>query len=103
MSKEAGADQANVMAEGGVVGSDGGRDYDDPAPPVEGKRFVALLLQSLASSAFGVDIHPASSIGAGIMIDHATGVVIGETAAVGDGTTILHGVVSIFFLFFSLP
>ena len=97
MSKEAGADQANVMAEGGVVGSDGGRDYDDPAPPVEGKRFVALLLQSLASSAFGVDIHPASSIGAGIMIDHATGVVIGETAAVGDGTTILHGVVSVFF------
>ncbi len=57
-----------------------------------GKRFVALLLQSQASSAFGVDIHPAASIGAGVMIDHATGVVIGETATVGDGTTILHGV-----------
>jgi serine O-acetyltransferase len=57
-----------------------------------GKRFVALLLQSQSSSAFGVDIHPAASIGAGVMIDHASGVVIGETATVGDGTTILHGV-----------
>jgi serine O-acetyltransferase len=59
---------------------------------IKGKRFVALLLQSQASAAFGVDIHPAASIGAGVMIDHATGVVIGETATVGDGTTILHGV-----------
>jgi len=59
---------------------------------VEGKRFVALLLQSQASSAFGVDIHPASSIGAGVMIDHGSGVVIGETATVGDGSTILHNV-----------
>mmetsp|Transcript_19432 Transcript_19432/g.41547 ORF Transcript_19432/g.41547 Transcript_19432/m.41547 type:complete len:621 (+) Transcript_19432:69-1931(+) len=57
-----------------------------------GKRFVALLLQSQSSSALGVDIHPASSIGKGVMIDHASGVVIGETATVGDGTTILHGV-----------
>ncbi|KAL7504911.1 hypothetical protein ACHAXN_002445 [Cyclotella atomus] len=64
-------------------------DLDDG---VKGKRFVALLLQSQASAAFGVDIHPAASIGAGVMIDHATGVVIGETATVGDGTTILHGV-----------
>ncbi|KAL3807215.1 hypothetical protein ACHAXA_001543 [Cyclostephanos tholiformis] len=79
-----GDDTANI-ASGGLDpwGEGGGRG---------GKRFVALLLQSLASSAFGVDIHPASSIGAGIMIDHATGVVIGETASVGDGTTILHGV-----------
>jgi len=59
---------------------------------IGGKRFVALLLQSQASAAFGVDIHPACSIGAGVMIDHASGVVIGETAVVGDGTTILHGV-----------
>jgi serine O-acetyltransferase len=44
-----------------------------------------------------VDIHPAMTIGAGIMINHATGVVIGETAAFGYGTTILHGVVSLFF------
>jgi serine O-acetyltransferase len=59
---------------------------------IKGTRFVALLLQSQASSAFGVDIHPAAQIGAGVMIDHATGVVIGETATVGDGTTILHDV-----------
>ncbi|KAL9187043.1 hypothetical protein ACHAXT_010763 [Thalassiosira profunda] len=59
---------------------------------MSGKRFVALLLQSQASSAFGVDIHPACSIGAGVMIDHASGVVIGETATIGDGSTILHGV-----------
>ena len=57
-----------------------------------GSRFLALLLQSQASSAFGVDIHPAASIGCGVMFDHATGVVIGETASVGDNTTILHGV-----------
>jgi hypothetical protein len=80
--------------------SEPGGGGGDPVP-VERKRFVALLLQSLASSAFGVDIHPASSIGAGIMIDHATGVVIGETATVGDGTTILHGVVSCVCVFIS--
>jgi serine O-acetyltransferase len=65
---------------------------DDGGSTVKGTRFVALLLQSHASSAFGVDIHPAAQIGAGVMIDHATGVVVGETATVGDGTTILHGV-----------
>ena len=57
-----------------------------------GRRFVALLLQSQASAAFGVDIHPAAAIGAGVMFDHATGVVVGETAAIGDGSTVLHGV-----------
>ncbi|EED86720.1 serine acetyl transferase, partial [Thalassiosira pseudonana CCMP1335] len=65
---------------------------DTTGSTVKGTRFVALLLQSHASSAFGVDIHPAAQIGAGVMIDHATGVVVGETATVGDGTTILHGV-----------
>eukprot|EP00574_Skeletonema_japonicum_P009275 CAMPEP_0201722784 /NCGR_PEP_ID=MMETSP0593-20130828/7022_1 /ASSEMBLY_ACC=CAM_ASM_000672 /TAXON_ID=267983 /ORGANISM="Skeletonema japonicum, Strain CCMP2506" /LENGTH=629 /DNA_ID=CAMNT_0048213771 /DNA_START=1 /DNA_END=1890 /DNA_ORIENTATION=+ len=57
-----------------------------------GTRFAALLLQSQASSAFGVDIHPAAQIGAGVMFDHASGIVVGETAIIGDGTTILHGV-----------
>mmetsp|Transcript_25159 Transcript_25159/g.51192 ORF Transcript_25159/g.51192 Transcript_25159/m.51192 type:complete len:690 (+) Transcript_25159:185-2254(+) len=71
--------------------NDGGNGQNGGAN-VHGKRFVALMLQSLASSAFGVDIHPAARIGKGVMIDHATGVVIGETATVGDGTTILHGV-----------
>jgi hypothetical protein len=69
---------------------------------VGGKRFVAFLLQSLVSSAFGIDIHLASSIWAGIMINHVTGVVIGKTAAVSYGRTILHGVVSLFFLLVTL-
>ncbi len=44
------------------------------------------------SELFGMDIHPASIIGSDIMIDHATGIVIGETAHVGNGCTLLHGV-----------
>jgi serine O-acetyltransferase len=38
------------------------------------------------------DIHPAARLGCGIMLDHATGVVIGETAVVGDNVSMLHGV-----------
>jgi serine O-acetyltransferase len=71
---------------GCVSGDDGGTSS------ITGTRFVALLLQSQASSAFGVDIHPAAQIGAGVMFDHASGIVVGETAMIGDGTTILHGV-----------
>ncbi len=56
------------------------------------RRFVSLWLQSQASAAFGVDIHPAAEIGSGVFFDHATGLVIGETAKVGDNCTILHGV-----------
>ena len=52
----------------------------------------AYYLQSQTSRIFGVDIHPAAKIGRGIMIDHATGLVIGETAVVGDNSSILHGV-----------
>jgi serine O-acetyltransferase len=57
-----------------------------------GRRDFALYLQSQSSRIFAVDIHPAARIGIGIMIDHATGIVIGETAAVGDNTSLLHGV-----------
>lgn len=57
-----------------------------------GENDLALYLQSQMSSVLGVDIHPSARIGQGIMIDHATGVVIGETAAVGDNTSILHDV-----------
>lgn len=53
---------------------------------------LALQMQSRASEVFSVDIHPAARIGSGIMIDHATGVVIGETAVVEDDVSILHGV-----------
>lgn len=49
-------------------------------------------MQSQASAVFGVDIHPCAQIGKGVMMDHATGIVVGETATIGDGCTILHGV-----------
>ena len=58
----------------------------------EDRRTLAYHLQSRSSEVFGVDIHPAASLGQGIFIDHATGVVIGETATVGNNVTILHGV-----------
>jgi serine O-acetyltransferase len=57
-----------------------------------GERAYALWLQSRCSHQFGVDIHPAAVIGPAVIIDHATGVVIGETAVVGEGCTLLHGV-----------
>jgi serine O-acetyltransferase len=57
-----------------------------------GDRDFALYLQSQASRVFAVDIHPAARIGRGIMLDHATGIVIGETAEVGDMSSLLHGV-----------
>jgi len=53
---------------------------------------MAYFLQNIISVAFGVDIHPAAKIGAGIMFDHATGIVIGETAVVGDDVSFLHNV-----------
>jgi serine O-acetyltransferase len=57
-----------------------------------GRKDFALYLQSLVSRFLQVDIHPAARIGRGIMIDHATGIVIGETAVVGDDCSMLHGV-----------
>ncbi len=53
---------------------------------------MALFFQSRISELFEVDIHPAAQLGRGIMVDHATGVVIGETAVVGDDVSMLHGV-----------
>jgi serine O-acetyltransferase len=57
-----------------------------------GRRDFALYLQSQSSRIFSVDINPAAKIGIGIMFDHGTGVVIGETAVVGDNCSILQGV-----------
>lgn len=57
-----------------------------------GRRDFALYLQSQASRLFAVDIHPAARLGNGLMFDHATGVVIGETATVGDNCSLLHAV-----------
>jgi serine O-acetyltransferase len=58
----------------------------------EGRDTLAFYLQSRMSEVFQVDIHPAARMGAGIFIDHGTGIVIGETAAVGDDVSMLHGV-----------
>lgn len=56
------------------------------------RRDLASYIQSRSSAAFGVDIHPAAKLGKGVMIDHGTGVVIGETAVVEDDVSILQGV-----------
>ena len=53
---------------------------------------LAHLLQSRVSELFAVDIHPGAKIGRSIMMDHATGIVIGETAVVEDDVSMLHGV-----------
>jgi serine O-acetyltransferase len=53
---------------------------------------LALFLQSRISEVFAVDIHPAARIGQGILIDHATSVVIGETAVVENNVSMLHEV-----------
>eukprot|EP00249_Psilotum_nudum_P013816 c24529_g1_i2 orf=183-1202(+) len=58
----------------------------------QGRISLALAIQSRVSEVFAVDIHPAAKIGKGILFDHATGVVIGETATVGDSVSILHHV-----------
>lgn len=56
------------------------------------RRAMALYLQSRTSEVYDVDIHPAARIGRGIMIDHATSVVVGETAVIEDEVSLLHGV-----------
>jgi len=58
----------------------------------EGRNAMALLLQSRISQLFAVDVHPAAKIGRGIMFDHGTGIVIGETAVVEDDVSIMQDV-----------
>lgn len=58
----------------------------------EKRELPALLLQSLSSEVFGIDIHPAAQLGCGIMLDHGTGIVIGETAIVENNVSMLHEV-----------
>lgn len=57
-----------------------------------GRHTLALFFQSQISVGLGVDIHPAARLGCGILMDHATGIVIGETAVVEDDVSILHSV-----------
>ncbi len=56
------------------------------------RRDFALYLQSRSSAVFQCDIHPNAKIGRGIFLDHATGLVVGETAEIGDDVSILHDV-----------
>ena len=58
----------------------------------QGRETIALYLQSRMSELFQVDIHPATRIGRGVFIDHGTGIVIGETAVIGDDVSMLQGV-----------
>jgi serine O-acetyltransferase len=57
-----------------------------------GRKVMACALQSRMSEVFAVDIHPAARFGKGILLDHGTGVVIGETAALGNNVSILQNV-----------
>ena len=54
--------------------------------------FLARLISQLARFFTGIEIHPGAKIGKGLFIDHGMGVVIGETAEIGDNVTIYHGV-----------
>ncbi len=58
----------------------------------DGRRDLACYIQSRISDVFSVDIHPAARIGKGLMLDHATNIVIGETAVIEDTVSMLHDV-----------
>lgn len=57
-----------------------------------GRQNIALYIQNRNSIVSGVDIHPAARIGQGVMFDHATGIVVGETAVIENNVSILQGV-----------
>jgi len=56
------------------------------------RRYLALYIQSRMSELYGIDIHPQARFGKGVFIDHATGVVVGETTVVEDNVSILQSV-----------
>ena len=58
----------------------------------QGRETLAFHFQSRISELFQLDIHPAARIGSGVFVDHGTGIVIGETAVVGDEVSMLHAV-----------
>jgi serine O-acetyltransferase len=58
----------------------------------KGRKDFAFYLQSRSSAVFQCDIHPNARIGRGIFLDHATGLVVGETAVIEDDVSMLHGV-----------
>ncbi len=55
-------------------------------------KFIAKIISQISRFFTGIEIHPACFIGRGLLIDHGSGVVIGETAIIGDDCTIFHGV-----------
>jgi serine O-acetyltransferase len=57
-----------------------------------GRKQLAYCFQNRISEAFGADIHPAARIGSGVLVDHGTGIVIGETAVIGDNVSLLQEV-----------
>jgi serine O-acetyltransferase len=57
-----------------------------------GRMDLAYCLQSRISVVFNFDLHPCAKIGIGVIFDHATGIVIGETAVVGDNCSLFHNV-----------
>ncbi|XRS42986.1 serine O-acetyltransferase [Ensifer sp. R-19] len=59
---------------------------------IDGRRQVANWLSNLASLVFGPDIHPAAAIGKAVMLDHGSGIVIGETSVIEDQVSILQNV-----------
>jgi serine O-acetyltransferase len=59
---------------------------------LSGREMLAFHLQSRVAELLQLDIHPAATLGQGIFMDHATGIVIGETAVVGDNVSMLHNV-----------
>ena len=65
---------------------------DQPLAVAARRRLAARTIAELTRILTGVDIHPGAVLGPGLFIDHATGVVIGETAEVGDDVTLYHGV-----------
>ena len=72
-------------------------DRDHPSPPrpspaSQNARLVARLMAEIAHARTGIDIHPGATIGSGFFIDHGTGVVIGETAIIGDNVRIYQAV-----------
>lgn len=58
----------------------------------DGRKDLALFLQSRNSEVFSLDIHPAAQIGQGVMFDHATGIVVGETAVIENNVSIMQSV-----------
>lgn len=58
----------------------------------QGRHDFALYLQSRSSGVFQTDINPAARVGRGLFLDHATGLVVGSTAVIGDNVSILQGV-----------